>query len=40
LSAAGLKVVALERGGTRSTEADFGLPSVRDELRYSSATTS
>src|SRR5258706_200866 len=34
LSAAGLKVVALERGGPRSTEADFGLPSVRDELRY------
>src|SRR5258708_5918481 len=33
LSAAGLKVVALERGGPRSTEADFGLPSVRDELR-------
>src|SRR5712672_1375082 len=34
LSAAGLKVVALERGGPRSTEAAFGLPSVRDELRY------
>jgi gluconate 2-dehydrogenase alpha chain len=34
LSAAGLKVVALERGGTRSTEADFSVPTVRDELRY------
>src|SRR3954471_19956661 len=34
LSAAGLKVVALERGGARSTEADFQVPQVRDELRY------
>src|SRR5713101_8951476 len=34
LSAAGLKVVALERGGQRSTEADFSVPTVRDELRY------
>src|SRR5258707_14695147 len=34
LSAAGLKVVALERGGMRSTEADFSVPAVRDELRY------
>src|SRR5712664_4227922 len=34
LSAAGLKVVALERGGMRSTEADFSVPTVRDELRY------
>src|SRR6478672_8545062 len=34
LSAAGLKVVALERGGMRSTENDFALPGVRDELRY------
>src|SRR5258708_2311432 len=34
LSAAGLKVVALERGGQRSTEADFQVPQVRDELRY------
>src|SRR2546428_12174439 len=34
LSAAGLKVVALERGGLRSTESDFTVPAVRDELRY------
>src|SRR5260370_20431632 len=34
LSAAGLKVVALERGGQRSTESDFTVPAVRDELRY------
>src|SRR6266850_114400 len=34
LSAAGMKVVALERGGQRSTEADFQVPQVRDELRY------
>src|SRR6266850_1845653 len=34
LSAAGMKVVALERGGQRSTEADFSVPAVRDELRY------
>src|SRR3954463_5307989 len=34
LSAAGLKVVALERGGMRSTESDFQVPAVRDELRY------
>jgi len=34
LSETGLKVVALERGGTRSTASDFAVPSVRDELRY------
>ena len=34
LAAAGLKVVALERGATRSTDKDFALPNVRDELRY------
>src|SRR5258708_36657151 len=34
LSAAGLKVVALERGGQRSTEAALQVPQVRDELRY------
>src|ERR1700681_1969591 len=33
-SAAGLKVVALERGVARSTESDFAVPAVRDELRY------
>src|ERR1700761_525350 len=35
LSQAGLKVVALERGAMRSTENDFSVPMIRDELRYS-----
>ena len=34
LAEAGLKVVALERGGTRSTANDYSLPGIRDELRY------
>ncbi|MBC7779501.1 MAG: GMC family oxidoreductase [Proteobacteria bacterium] len=34
LSEAGLKVVALERGKMTTTEADFQVPQVRDELRY------
>ncbi len=34
LAEAGLKVVALERGGLRSTEEDFSLPRIRDELRF------
>src|ERR1051326_8397205 len=34
LSETGLRVVALERGGTRSTASDFAVPGVRDELRY------
>ena len=34
LAQAGLKVVALERGAMRSTEKDFSLPNIRDELRY------
>ena len=34
LSEAGLKVVALERGKMTTTEADFQLQQVRDELRY------
>ena len=34
LTAAGLKVVALERGGIRTTENDYQVPGVRDELRY------
>jgi len=34
LSAAGLKVVALERGGMRTTENDYSVPQVRDELRF------
>jgi gluconate 2-dehydrogenase alpha chain len=34
LTAAGLKVVALERGGTKSTASDYSVPGIRDELRY------
>ena len=34
LTAAGLKVVALERGGMRDPANDYALPGVRDELRY------
>ena len=34
LAAAGLKVVALERGESRDTGADYSLPGIRDELRY------
>ena len=34
LAEAGIKVVALERGSMRSTEKDFAVPTVRDELRY------
>src|SRR6201989_171879 len=34
LTEAGLKVVALERGGMRTTEKDYSLPNIRDELRY------
>ncbi len=34
LTAAGMKVVALERGGMRSSESDYALPGIRDELRY------
>jgi len=34
LTEAGLKVVALERGGMRNTASDYSLPGVRDELRY------
>src|SRR6202030_3083160 len=30
----GLKVVALERGSPRSSENDYSLPNIRDELRY------
>src|SRR5580698_6590539 len=32
LTEAGLKVVALERGATRTTENDFAVPNIRDEL--------
>ena len=34
LAEAGLKVVALERGDIRTTEKDFAVPIVRDELRF------
>jgi len=34
LTEAGLKVVALERGGMRSTDKDFAVPGIRDELRF------
>lgn len=35
LTAAGLKVVGLERGGARFTVPDFQAPTIHDELRYS-----
>ncbi|WP_349631426.1 hypothetical protein [Bradyrhizobium sp. BR 10289] len=35
LTRAGLDVVALERGPDRDPAADFALPAIRDELRYS-----
>src|SRR6201985_1758928 len=34
LTEAGLKVVALERGSMRTSENDYALPNIRDELRY------
>ena len=34
LTEAGLKVVALERGSPRTSENDYSLPNIRDELRY------
>ena len=34
LAQAGLKVVALERGGMRTPANDYSLPGIRDELRY------
>src|SRR3977135_927940 len=34
LTEAGMKVVALERGAARSSENDYSLPNIRDELRY------
>src|SRR5262249_45103920 len=35
LAPAGLKIAVLERGGPRSTENDFTIPLIRDELRFS-----
>jgi gluconate 2-dehydrogenase alpha chain len=34
LAQAGLTVVGLERGGPRSTEEEFAIPHIRDELQY------
>src|SRR5580704_5237812 len=34
LAEAGLKVVAIERGEMRTTDKDYAVPNVRDELRY------
>src|SRR5579863_8554762 len=34
LTETGLKVVALERGAMRTSENDYALPNIRDELRY------
>jgi gluconate 2-dehydrogenase alpha chain len=34
LAKAGLKVVALERGADRTTDKDYAVPTIRDELRY------
>lgn len=36
LSEAGLKVVALERGASRSAKVDFSIPRMRDELEFAS----
>jgi len=35
LGPTGLKIAVLERGGTRSTQNDFSVPLIRDELRFS-----
>lgn len=34
LADAGLRVVALERGGPRDTDPDFAMPRIHDELKY------
>jgi gluconate 2-dehydrogenase alpha chain len=34
LTQAGMKVVALERGGMRTAAKDYAVPGIRDELRY------
>jgi gluconate 2-dehydrogenase alpha chain len=36
LTEAGMQVLALERGAMRTPAADFSVPQIRDELRYSS----
>src|SRR5260370_28026567 len=35
LGPTGLKIAVLERGGPRSTQNDFSVPLIRDELRFS-----
>ncbi len=35
LASTGLKIVALERGASRTPQNDFAVPLIRDELRYS-----
>src|SRR5437660_2961333 len=35
LGPTGLKIAVLERGGDRTTQNDFGVPLIRDELRFS-----
>jgi gluconate 2-dehydrogenase alpha chain len=35
LASTGLKIAVLERGGPRSTQEDFSVPLIRDELRFS-----
>jgi gluconate 2-dehydrogenase alpha chain len=34
LAPTGLKITVLERGGPRSTQNDFSVPRIRDELRF------
>ena len=36
LAETGLKIAVLERGGPRSTQEDFSVPLIRDELRFAS----
>ena len=38
LGPTGQKIVVLERGGPRSTEEDFAVPLIRDELRFAQRT--
>ena len=38
LAQTGLKIAVLERGGPRSTEEDFSVPTIRDELRFAQRT--
>ena len=38
LGPTGQKIVVLERGGPRSTEEDFSVPLIRDELRFAQRT--